>query len=57
MKTKFTRGDWVMLVLFLAGIGWAGSNDFDYRKGQVDKELLTTRLSSANPTALISKLE
>ena len=31
--------DWIMLVLFLAGVGWAGSNDFDYRKGQADKEL------------------
>ena len=23
--------DWIMLGLFLAGFGWAGSNDFDYR--------------------------
>jgi hypothetical protein len=36
---KLTISDWIMLVLFLAGVGWAGSNDFDYRKGQVDKEL------------------
>jgi hypothetical protein len=34
--------DWIMLVLFLAGCGWAGSNDFDYRKGQADKELART---------------
>jgi len=39
MKSKFTAGDWIMLALFLAGVGWAGSNDFDYRKGQADKEL------------------
>lgn len=36
---KLTIGDWIMLALFIAGFGWAGSNDFDYRKGQVDKEL------------------
>lgn len=36
---KLTIADWVMLALFLAGFGWAGSNDFDYRKGQADKEL------------------
>jgi hypothetical protein len=36
---KLTIGDWVILVSFLAGFGWAGSNDFDYRKGQADKEL------------------
>jgi len=28
---KLTIGDLVILVLFLAGVGWAGSNDFDYR--------------------------
>ena len=36
---KLTIADWVMLGLFLAGFGWAGSNDYDYRKGQADKEL------------------
>lgn len=36
---KLTIGDWIMLALFIAGFGWAGSNDFDYRKGQADKEL------------------
>ena len=36
---KLTIGDWIMLVLFITGCGWAGSNDFDYRKSQADKEM------------------
>jgi len=36
---KLTIADWVILVLFVVGLGWAGSNDFDYRKCQADKEL------------------
>jgi len=29
----------VLIALFLYGIGWSGNNDYEYREGQVKKEL------------------